>query len=76
MRAEIKNHIIRTQVIDWRPLLEEGIDTDGIYIKTLRVDKNGRSPSFLLAFDKGASYPYHNHPTRRRIVRVGWHLHH
>jgi len=29
----------------------------------LRYDKQtGRAPTFLLKFEAGASYPYHNHP--------------
>lgn len=35
----------------------------GVFVKSLRYDEAAkRSPSILLKFEPGASYPYHNHP--------------
>ena len=55
--------VIRSSQLEWKPLVEKGVKTDGIYVKTLRFDKvKKRPPTFLLKFDAGASYPNHNHP--------------
>ena len=55
--------ITRANENDWVPLIEEGVKTDGIYVKVLRRDENTkRSPTILLKFESGASYPNHNHP--------------
>ena len=55
--------ITRSATLEWRPLVEAGVKTDGIYVKALRFDgQAGRAPTFLLKFDAGASYPNHNHP--------------
>ena len=55
--------ITKSNEIDWKPLVEEGVKTDGIYVKILRFDEAAkRPPTFLLKFDSGASYPNHNHP--------------
>lgn len=63
MDTGISKHIVQTALNDWKPLKEEGVETNGIYFKMLRYDdKQKRPPSFLLKFDEGASYPYHNHP--------------
>ena len=62
MSTKIEDYIVNTSSAEWKPLREKGVDTKGIYIKTLRFDANGRPPSFLLKFEEGASYPYHNHP--------------
>jgi quercetin dioxygenase-like cupin family protein len=59
----MKNYITNSESIQWKPLLEEGVDTTGIFIKVLRYDNDTkRAPSFLLKFEAGASYPNHNHP--------------
>ncbi|MEZ4921410.1 MAG: cupin domain-containing protein [Saprospiraceae bacterium] len=62
MSTNIADYIVQTNSTEWKPLLEEGVDTSNIYIKTLRFEQNGRPPSFLLKFREGARYPYHNHP--------------
>lgn len=63
METNIKNYIVSTRNMDWMPLLEEGTDTKGIYVKQLRFDEKQQRPtSILLKFDAGAAYPYHNHP--------------
>ncbi|WP_373518680.1 cupin domain-containing protein [Pricia sp.] len=49
--------------MDWKPLEENGAETKGIFVKVLRYDKETkRAPTFLLKFEAGASYPYHDHP--------------
>jgi quercetin dioxygenase-like cupin family protein len=56
-------HVTRTTDLDWKPLIEEGVKTEGISVKILRFDESqGRPPTFLLRFEPGASYPNHNHP--------------
>ncbi len=47
----------------WTPLVEDGVNTRGLYYKPLRRDeKTDRSPTILLKFEPGASYPNHDHP--------------
>ena len=54
---------IKSNLVEWKPLMEEGVDTKGIFVKVLRHDeKSNRSPSILLKFEPGAKYPAHNHP--------------
>ena len=62
MEMSIENYIVRTNETEWKPLTEEGVITNGIFVKALRVDETGRPPSILLKFEPGAQYPYHNHP--------------
>jgi quercetin dioxygenase-like cupin family protein len=53
---------------EWIPLNEEGVKTDGIFVKALRFDRvAGRAPTFLLKFNPGASYPNHNHPAGEEV---------
>jgi quercetin dioxygenase-like cupin family protein len=54
---------VKSLTLDWKPLVEAGVKTDGIYVKVLRFDEaTKRPPTFLLKFDAGASYPNHRHP--------------
>lgn len=63
MKTDIQNYIVESNKKEWKPLLEDGVDTKGIYVKALRYDEQTkRSPTILLKFDAGAKYPYHNHP--------------
>lgn len=56
-------YVTKTAEIDWTPLVETGVETDGIWVKVLRFDEaTKRAPTFLLKFDAGASYPKHSHP--------------
>lgn len=49
--------------LEWTPLVEAGVKTDGVFVKVLRFDKaQNRPPTFLLKFAPGASYPNHTHP--------------
>lgn len=60
--------VTRSRDIDWRPLVEDGVTTDGILIKVLRFDEaSGRPPTFMLKFEPGASYPNHNHPAGEEV---------
>src|SRR5690606_213101 len=63
MKTSINNYFVQTQRAVWKPLIKEGVNTSGIYIKILRFDdKQDRAPSFILKFEAGASYPFHKHP--------------
>lgn len=63
METGINKYIVKTQLTEWKPLIEEGVNTKGIYFKILRYDdRQKRPPSFILKFEAGASYPFHNHP--------------
>ncbi len=67
MSNSIKNHIENQS--NWQPLLENGVNTKGIYVKSLRYDEDTkRSPTFLLKFEAGAHYPYHNHPKGEELL--------
>ena len=72
------NQLVRSNQSEWKPLMEEGVNTKGISVKVLRFDEaTQRPPSFLLKFEAGASYPNHNHPAGEEIfvlegeVRIG-----
>lgn len=72
--------ITRSAAMDWTPLVEEGVKTDGLFVKVLRFDEVAqRPPTFLLKFDAGASYPNHTHPAGEEVyvlegeVRFGPH---
>jgi anti-sigma factor ChrR (cupin superfamily) len=63
MNPKMNPLVVRTAETTWQPLAEEGVDTAGISVKTLRFDESAqRPPTFLLRFEPGASYPNHNHP--------------
>jgi len=63
MNIDINNYLVHTRQTEWKSLNEEGIDTSGIFVKILRYDdKQQRPPSFILKFEPGSGYPYHNHP--------------
>ncbi|MCB9211578.1 MAG: cupin domain-containing protein [Ignavibacteriales bacterium] len=63
MNTDMKNYIVKTNKVEWIPLNEEGIDTKGISVKVLRYEQETkRAPCFVLKFEAGAKYPYHNHP--------------
>ncbi|HMQ46506.1 MAG TPA: cupin domain-containing protein [Saprospiraceae bacterium] len=67
MDTTLQQDIRSTSRMEWQPLKEAGVDTSGIFVKILRVDGSGRPPSFLLRFDPGAAYPYHNHPAGEEL---------
>lgn len=69
MSTDIRDYIVKTSTTDWAPLVEEGIDCTGLSWMPLRYDETGKRPvSFLLKFEPGAKYPYHNHPEGEEIL--------
>lgn len=61
-----KNQLVRSNEIKWKPLGEE--NAEGIFIKSLLFDEEThRSPTILLKFESGATYPLHNHPAGEEI---------
>jgi quercetin dioxygenase-like cupin family protein len=68
MSNNINDFIVKSPQKQWQPLVEKGVNYEGIYVKTLRFDENAqRSPTILLKFEAGATYPYHNHPAGEEI---------
>lgn len=68
MNTDILNGHVKTAEIEWKPLVESRVDTRGISVKVLRMDlTTGRAPNFLLRFEPGANYPYHNHPAGEEL---------
>jgi len=68
MTTAISNYITHSSKQEWQPLEEKGVNTQGIRIKALRYDeKAGRALTFLLKFEPGAAYPYHNHPAGEEL---------
>ncbi len=60
--------VTQSGLLEWKPLVENGVKTDGIYVKVLRFDEvTRRPPTFMLKFDAGASYPNHNHPAGEEV---------
>lgn len=68
MASKMEDYISRTATTEWKPLSEKGVETSGLFVKSLRFDEqNRRSPAILLKFEPGAKYPYHNHPAGEEI---------
>jgi quercetin dioxygenase-like cupin family protein len=68
MASKMEDYIARTATMEWKPLTEEGVNTSGIFVKSLRSDEQKhRSPAILLKFEPRAKYPYHNHPAGEEI---------
>lgn len=64
----MEKQITRSSEKDWKPLVEEGLNTDGIFAKSLCFDTTLNRPTvFLLKFEAGASYPNHLHPAGEEI---------
>lgn len=69
MSTDIHDYITKTNRTAWKALKEEGVDTRGISVKVLRYDEQQkRPPTFMLRFEPGASYPYHNHPAGEELL--------
>lgn len=67
MRQSNLNQLVRTGEIEWKPLGEEGVE--GVYVKSLLFDEAARrSPTILLKFEAGATYPLHDHPEGEEIL--------
>jgi quercetin dioxygenase-like cupin family protein len=55
------NQLVCSHQIEWQPLAEPGVS--GVFVKVLRFDIEAhRAPTILLRFERGATYPAHNHP--------------
>ena len=68
MSTAINNFIVQSNYLNWQPLVENGNEYPGVFVKSLRLDENNRrSPTILLKFEPGAQYPYHNHPKGEEI---------
>ena len=60
--------LVRSEEIEWKPLVEAGVKTEGIFVKPLRFDPEARrAPTFLLKFEAGASYPNNRHPKGEEV---------
>ena len=65
----IKDYITKSNNVKWEPLIENGVNYEGISVKSLQFDEaTNRSKAILLKFEKGASYPYHIHPAGEEIL--------
>src|ERR1035438_4377033 len=68
MNANINDYMVRNNQKQWQPLIEKGVEYDGISIISLRFDPAGqRSTTILLKFEPVATYPYHNRPGGEEI---------
>ena len=66
MKEANGNQLTRSNEIKWKPLGEENVS--GVFIKSLMFDETeNRSPTILLKFAAGATYPLHNHPCGEEI---------
>lgn len=84
MKRNNQNQLVRSGEIEWKSLAStDEADVEGIYVKSLMFDDaTKRSPTILLKFDAGASYPLHTHPAGEEVfvlegdIRLGKdHLH-
>lgn len=61
-----QNQLVRSNEVNWKPLGEE--NSDGVFVKTLLYNETQkRSPTILLKFEAGATYPLHNHPEGEEV---------
>ncbi len=68
-QTEIFTHLVRSRQIEWQPLAEPGVS--GVFVKALRFDEETRrSPTILLKFAAGATFPAHNHPGGEEIFVI------
>lgn len=66
MEQNSQNQLVRSSEIEWKPLNEENVS--GVYVKSLMFDEAAqRSPTILLKFEAGATYPLHDHPGGEEI---------
>ncbi len=67
--TESFTQLVRSRQIEWQPLGEPGVS--GVFVKPLRFDEETRrSPTILLKFAAGATYPAHNHPGGEEIFVI------
>jgi quercetin dioxygenase-like cupin family protein len=68
MNTQTLDGLVKTVSMQWKPLVESGVDTRGISVKPLRTEPaTGRARSFVLRFEPGAKYPYHSHPAGEEL---------
>jgi len=68
MENDVIAKLVKSSELKWKPLIEDGINTNGIFIKVLRYDDaSKRAPVILLKFEPGAKYPAHNHPAGEEV---------
>jgi quercetin dioxygenase-like cupin family protein/uncharacterized membrane protein YphA (DoxX/SURF4 family) len=68
MKTQTVDGLVKTASMPWTPLVESGVDTTGISVKPLRTEPaTGRAVSFVLRFEPGAKYPYHDHPAGEEL---------
>jgi quercetin dioxygenase-like cupin family protein len=68
LEENIQTQFVRSTQVEWKPLIESGVKTDGIYLKVLRYNEKTKiSPTILLKFEPGATYPAHNHPQGEEV---------
>ena len=72
MKQPNKNQLVRSGEIEWLSLTSIGeADVEGVYIKSLMFDdETQRSPTILLKFDAGATYPLHTHPGGEEVFVI------
>jgi len=77
MKKENQNQLIRSNEIEWKSLTEiDENDVKGIYVKSLMFDdETNRSPTILLKFEAGASYPLHTHPGGEEVFVLEGDIH-
>ena len=68
MEQETLPKHVKSSKLNWQPLIEDDVNTKGIFIKILRYDEaTKRAPVILLKFEPGAKYPAHNHPAGEEV---------
>jgi quercetin dioxygenase-like cupin family protein len=68
MNTQTLDGLVKTASLQWKPLVESGVDTTGISVKPLRTEPaTGRAVTFVLRFEPGAKYPYHDHPAGEEL---------
>ncbi len=69
MKRNDQNQFVRSSEIEWQSLASiDEDDVRGVYVKSLLYDEETqRSPTILLKFEAGASYPLHTHPAGEEV---------
>jgi quercetin dioxygenase-like cupin family protein len=77
MKRNNRNQLVRSNEIEWKSLavIDED-DVKGVYVKSLMFDdETQRSPTILLKFEAGASYPLHTHPGGEEVFVLEGDIH-
>ena len=77
MKRNNKNQMVRSNEIEWKSLVSiDEADVKGVYVKSLMFDEAAqRSPTILLKFEAGASYPLHTHPGGEEVFVLEGDIH-